>query len=386
MSGFWLQHQVSIAVFLGVLLAIALSNFFTLRRLSSYTLPARLPRLSVLIPARNEREMIGSCLHSLLAQDYPDFEVIALDDNSSDGTRQVLLALAKEYGRLKVLAGAPLPSAWLGKPWACQQLLAAADGDLLLFADADTCCGPHTLRQAVTAMLSEKADLLTVLPEERAPSCGERLAVSLIYWSIMSFFPLWLAQRVRAPMLAVTIGQFMLIRRAALKAIGGFTSIRQEVVDDMALGRAIIGHGLCWRLVDGNGYVSCRMYGSLRECLEGFGKNLFGVFGYRMVPYVLIWTWLGLVFLEPPTILKLTFLGIGWPGLSPTLSGLAVVEALLLWGFIVMRFRLPLWLIPLYPVTMALHLWIAIYSLILNLSGRAFWKGRQLAKRRIRWL
>ncbi|MGQ9552684.1 MAG: glycosyltransferase [Anaerolineae bacterium] len=386
MSGFWLQHQVSILVFLAVLLCIATSNLLSLRSLGSYALPRRFPRLSVLIPARNEAATIACCVRSLLAQDYPDFEIIVLDDNSGDGTRRVLKKLGSGGGKLRVLAGAALPLGWLGKLWACQQLLAAAEGELLLFTDADTCHDPQTLRQAVAALFADGADLLTVLPEEQALSWGEKLALPLIHWSVISFLPLWLAQRLQAPALSVTIGQFMLVRRSALEQIGAFTSIRQQVLDDMALGRAVKAQGLRWRLVDSGGHVSCRMYAGLRECFEGFGKNLFAIFGYRIVPYVLIWTWLGTVFLEPPVVLVLTGVGIRLPWLSPTLSELAVVEALLLWGLLVLRFRLPLPLLLVYPVAAALHICIAMYSLVLNLSGRALWKGRRLQKQRLRWI
>jgi chlorobactene glucosyltransferase len=129
LTPFWLQHQLGIATFLGILLLIALGNLLALRRLGTYPLPPLFPRVSVLLPARNEEAVIGDCVRSLLAQDYPDFEVLVLDDGSTDGTGDVLAALARTDDRLRVLTGRPLPEGWLGKHWACQQLADAATGD-----------------------------------------------------------------------------------------------------------------------------------------------------------------------------------------------------------------------------------------------------------------
>lgn len=156
--------QAGIVVFLGALLLIALSNWFALRRLESYEPGGQRPRVSVLLLARNEAVNIAACVSSLLAQDYADFEVVALDDESSDGTGEILRQLSVRDRRLRVIAGRSLPAGWLGKHWACHQLAQAASGELLLFTDADTLHHPHALRKAVAAMQTEDADLITALP------------------------------------------------------------------------------------------------------------------------------------------------------------------------------------------------------------------------------
>jgi chlorobactene glucosyltransferase len=130
---FWLLLQGSLVGFLSGLLLIALSNLYSLKRLQASPSPERYPCVSILVPARNEEANIVPCVRSLLAQSYPSFEVLVVDDNSDDCTWQVLSELANETDRLRIFRGHPLPPGWLGKHWACHQLSQAASGDLLLF-------------------------------------------------------------------------------------------------------------------------------------------------------------------------------------------------------------------------------------------------------------
>jgi len=148
-----LLPNILVILFILALLIIAVANMCTLRNLNNYKNAAKYPRISALVPARNEEDSIGACVRSLLAQDYPDFQVIVLDDNSTDRTPEILGSLAQENTGLKIIKGNPLPSGWLGKHWACHQLSQIAGGEMLLFTDADTVHKPHMLRQAVSASL-----------------------------------------------------------------------------------------------------------------------------------------------------------------------------------------------------------------------------------------
>ena len=380
------EHQNSPIIFLCVLLLIALSNLLVLRRLHRYGRPAQFPRLSVLVPARNEEANIGPCVRSLLAQDYPDFELLVLDDESSDQTAQVLASLARSDNRLRVLSGQPLPAGWLGKQWACQQLSQAATGELLLFTDADTRYHPQALSNAVAALLSERTDLLSAFLREEAVSWGERLVVPVLLWSIFSFLPLGLAYWLRLPAFTAANGQFLLFRRRAYEQIGGHAAVRQHATEDLALVRHIATHGLRWRLVDAGQRISCRMYQNFAQAYEGLSKNLFAVFDYHVLFFVLIWAWLGVVFLEPPLLLALSLVGVPLAGFSPGLAIAAMVLALLLWVLFCWRFGLPLYLAGLYPVIMTLVIFIALRSLVLTLRGRTTWKGRTLSRPQIHWV
>jgi len=374
--------EFSIILFEAILLLIILSNLRVLRRLGDYPLPSWWPSLSVLVPARNEEANIESCVRSLLVQQYPNFQVLVLDDHSTDETWSILMKLVAEGSRLRILKGKALPDDWLGKHWACHQLAQATDSELLLFTDADTRHHPLTLQASVGALLAEKADLLTALPQEEVVTWAEQLVVPLIPWSIFSFVPLWLAYRLRLPILSAAIGQFMLFRRKAYEEIGGYEAVRQDVVDDLALGRRVKAYGQRWRLVDGGQYIRCRMYQNFKQVYQGLSKNLFATFEYKIPQFVFVWSWLAFVFWVPLLILVLASIGIQLAPYSLGLTTIAVIMALLLWGITYWRFRFSQYLALLYPVTIFLAIVIATRSMVLTLTGKAVWKGRTLVRQR----
>lgn len=378
MNGY-LSHQPEvIVIFLALGLLTALSNVVSIRRFDQYPRARRLPRVSVLVPARNEAHNIEACIRSLLEQDYPDFEVIVLDDFSEDDTRRILARLAQTSNRLRVLDGRPLPENWLGKHWACHQLAQAASGELLLFTDADTRHERNALRDAVSALLAEGADLVSAFPREVAATLGEKLIVPVIGFGVVSFLPLALARRMKLPSLSVTIGQFMLFRRAAFEAIGGYESVRDQIVDDVMLGRRIIQHGFAWRLMDGTRHVSCRMYRGFWEAVDGFTKNVFAFFDHSLVLFIVVWAWIGIAFLVPPYVVFARALGVPIEGYPYSLAVIAVCESLLLWGVAYHRFQIPLYLALLYPLSLLIFVLIAFRSLVFTVTGQSSWKGRSL--------
>jgi len=378
-------QQAGLLAILSVLTLITLSNMRALRRLGEHPMPERLPPVSILVPARNEEGNIDACLRSLLAQQYPDYEIIALDDNSEDRTGAILAGLAAQYPRLTVVQGRPLPPGWLGKTWACHQLAERARGELLLFTDADTRHHPRALADAVAALQAEQADLLTAFPKQDTGSWAERLMVPAMIWTFFLFMPLRLAYRSPRPELSVTCGQFMLFRRSAYRAIGGHKVVRHEVAEDMMLGRRIKEHGLRWRVFDGCARVSCHMYRGLREALDGFGKNLFAGFRYNISAYVLGWLFAAVLVLEPLAVLALSLAGVPLAALSRGLAAASVAAMLLMVGISYPRFRFPAYLALFYPLTLVMCAVIAGYSLALALSGRSYWKGRQIGRPKIRW-
>lgn len=385
MSGGWAQHQYGIIFFLLVILAIVIANLFALRRLGEFETPVSLPSLSALVPARNEELNIEACVSSLLSQDYPDFEVVVLDDDSSDRTGEILRSLAGEDERLKVMDGEDLPEDWVGKNWACHQLFSHSDGELVLFADADTQHDPGTLQAAAAAQAALNADLLTAFPHEDTVTWAEKLTVPILNWSTLCFVPLPLAHRLRAPGLSATIGQFMLFRREAYEKVGGHEAIKDQVADDFALGRRIKSEGLRWRLVDGGDKVRCRMYRDFRQAFRGLSKSLFPAFGYRVLFFLFVWLWLGVVFLEPPLVLLSGAVGLTGPATALWLATCEVALALVLWTLAVWRFRYPWYLAPLYPVILGISIVIALSSFFAYVLGRASWKGRSLLRPKLRW-
>ena len=374
----WIDHLGGIVIFLAILLLISFINLLTLKRLGQFPDPSHCPRVSLLVPARNEARSIEGCARSLLAQGYPDFEVIILDDESTDGTGEILTRIAAEDDRLHVIHGQPLPTGWLGKNWACQQLSQAATGDYLLFTDADTYHDPLMLRDSIAAALATNADLLSGMPHQIVKTWSEQLLVPILAWSFMAFIPLALAQRVRPAFLSVAIGQYLLFRRSAYEKINGHAAVRDKVVEDFELARNIKKAGLQWRFVDATARIHCRMYHNFREVFNGLSKNLFIVFG-NIFFFALAWSALVISFLEPQLILLLALFGVALPVKLVLLSVLAIGQAILLWGLTDLRFDFPIKQAALYPLTIVLSVVIGLRSMFAHLFKRdVTWKGRSV--------
>jgi chlorobactene glucosyltransferase len=309
------------------------------------------PTVSILLPARDEARGIAACVGSLLPQRYPQFELLVLDDQSTDATPDILHALAAADPRLSPLAGQPLPPGWLGKHWACQQLFEQAHGELLLFTDADTIHQPQALRQAVAALLAEKADLVSVLPRQELGSWGERLVVPLLPWSLATFYPQRLTRRLLgfplipdrfSTALTMAVGQFMLFRREAYVRAGGHAAVRAHAADDIALARALPGHGERCCLLDAGELVTCRMYHGFDEASQGLSKNLSAAFNYSL------------------------------------LALLAVSLGAATWTLSAARFRLPWVVVLLSPAIVLTGAALALRSWRLTRAGQTIWKSRLL--------
>lgn len=386
MAGYFTHDLIyHLIIFQAVLLLIILSNIWITRRTRHHPPPAAFPMVSVLIPARNEERSIAGCVQSILAQDYPAFEVLVLDDQSSDGTRAILEALAASHPALRVLHGKPPSGNQVGKNWACSQLARQAQGELFFFTDADTLNRSDTLKVIVTALMGERADLLTGFPRQEVHSWGERLLVPFFSWAFLCFIPLTLAYRLRLPFLSIAVGQMMLFRREAYLAIGGHESVSSSVVDDMSLARQIKANRLRWRVAYIADLVSCRMYHSSREAMDGFSKNLFPAFDHRLLPFLFVFIWLLVMFWEPLVVLALLLSGLVTQ-VQPTALVACLALSILLWLIPYREMRIPLHLAFTYPLTVIANCVVAIRSLIHSLGGRITWKDRAIERARWKWL
>ncbi len=378
-----LLPNLLIVLCLLIMLIMAGINMRTLRNLKDYKRIKAVQRISVLIPARNEEENIGACVGSLLKQDYPDFQIIVLNDNSTDDTGRILAELADADDRLKIIRGQPLPPDWLGKHWACNQLYHASDGELLFFTDADTVHAPDTLSCAAAALQNEEADMLSIIPRHKLGSLAEKLVMPIFALGVFASRPLPARFRPRGVNVLSCSGKLMLFRRSSYKAIGGFEAIRQSVLDDLELAKKVIVSGLRYRLLDGTDNVSCRMYHNWTEMHEGLAKNTFPACGYNVPLSIITWLWINFAFWAPIIELGVHKVPAYPPVLSLGLAAISIIASLLLFAGYYLRFKLPLYTIPLYPVSASLITAILFSSMYLTLSGRATWKDRKLPKSKI---
>ena len=220
--------------------ALALHTALNARLLRTPTASRTQRRVSVLLPVRDEAERVAACLRSLLAQEGVDLEVVVLDDGSTDGTADVVRRTGDGDPRLRLLPGRPLPAGWLGKPHACQQLAdaAAASSEVLVFVDADVVLTPHAVAATVALLDDAGLDLVSPYPRQEAPG-ATRLVQPLLQWSWLTFLPLRVAERSPRPSLAAANGQLLAVRRAVYELAGGHGAVRADVVEDVALLKAV---------------------------------------------------------------------------------------------------------------------------------------------------
>ncbi|GAB2683209.1 glycosyltransferase family 2 protein [Thalassiella azotivora] len=237
-------------------------------------------RVSVLVPARDEATRIGACVRSVLAQrGVPDLELLVLDDGSGDGTADVARRAAGGDARVQVLTGAPLPAGWLGKPHACAQLARAASGSVLVFVDADVLLAPDAVAATVTQLRRTGLDLVCPYPRQVAVTPGERLVQPLLQWSWLTTVPLRVAERTSRPSLGAANGQLLCVDAGVYRRCGGHEAVAGDVLDDLALLRAVKaagGHGV---VTDGTDVASCRMYEGWGQVRDGYSKSLWSAFG-----------------------------------------------------------------------------------------------------------
>ena len=264
------------------------------------------PRVSILVPARNEAATITACVLSLLHQTYPDYEVIVLDDASSDSTGAQLDALATAHPRLRVIHAQETPPAdWNGKGYACHRLAQHATGEWLLFTDADTVHTPQSIALGVAQAETLKTDLLSAFPWQQTETWSERIMVSFI----VDFLPLvgldFRAISNNQGTHSAGNGQYLLTRATAYQHVGGHAAVFRETLDDFALAKRYRQEGFKIALVDGKDLLRCRMYPNVRALWEGFSRSMMhGLDNSSMTPHTLAWSLLfvwcyGCLFVNP---------------------------------------------------------------------------------------
>ncbi|MGH9785226.1 MAG: glycosyltransferase [Terriglobia bacterium] len=242
--------------------------------------PPTMPRVSAIIPARNEEANIATCVRSLLAQGPApgnDLEIIVADDGSEDKTAEIVRELAANSPSVRLISVPPLPAGWLGKNHALHAAVEQAQGEWLLFTDADTRHEPRTLAAVIARAEKENLDLVSFSPRQETRTWWEKAVIPLVFQELARLYPF---SRVNDPHdpIAAANGQYILIRRKAYQAVGGHQAVRNEVVEDVELARLAKRAGFRIWFGSGEGVVSTRMYRRYSEMWDGWLKNLYPLY------------------------------------------------------------------------------------------------------------
>jgi len=346
------------------------------------------PLISVCVPARNEERNIRRCVEALLAQTYPIFEIIVLDDRSMDATWEILRALARKNDNLKVINGSVLPPGWAGKPYALIQTVKKARGKWLCFVDADTFVAPDALTAVYAKSLDCQADLFTIFTKQIMLTFWERTVLPLVMMALsVGFSP----RKVNDPRRkdAIANGQFIFIKRAVYDAVGGHEAIKGSIVEDKDLAVLVKNSGYRLVVADGQKVASTRMYTSFPEMWEGWTKNIY--LGLRDDLGLLLLGVFG-AFLAFAAALLLPFWVIWGVYLTGAIGGLVgrvvLIEAILLWVYLIIwrvlaarGMGIPIW----YALTIQLGAFVFAAMMLTSawnvLSGKGVvWKGRRYTR------
>ena len=346
------------------------------RRLRRPARPAPAPSewVSVLLPVRDEAHRLEPTLRALMrALDECEHraELVVLDDESTDGTGELVRRVCGHDVRVRLVAGEPTPPGWLGKPWACAQLAGHATSlsTVLVFVDADVEVAPDAVAATVAQLRDSGLDLVCPYPRQVAVGAAERLVQPLLQWSWLTTLPLGLAERSPRPSLAAANGQLLAVDRAVYDRAGGHGAVRGDVLDDVALLRAVKAVGGRGGVTDGTDLATCRMYEGWAELEAGYTKSLWRAFGSPAgglgvaASLAAVYVW--------PAVAALGGSPVGALGYAAGVAGRVVTGR---------RTGARVWPdAAAHPASVALFGWLTVRSVLLHRRGAVRWKGRSVA-------
>ncbi|MGE4584162.1 MAG: glycosyltransferase family 2 protein [Sphaerochaeta sp.] len=343
--------------------------------------------VTIAVPARNEEAMIERCVRSLMQQSYANLEILVLDDNSTDHTATIVRNLQKEDARIRLITGKSLQPGWGGKIYAMQQLFEASNGKFVLFTDADTVHEPSSVSYGLGILEKTQASMLSGYPRQQAKTLGIEMLVSAMLFNPTLFVPFRFQERWQFPIFAMAIGQYLLVKREALEAFGGFISLKTEICDDVGLARLCARNGFKQVFAPLKDHVSCEMFSSFGQAWHGLERSINGVVKQGLIGFVLILAIVGVLLLLSSSpiiaVVYAVFLTLGnahsysLPFLFTLLGSVLLfsswARAASYFGFSKKCGRLGL-------VTILLVVAMYLHGYHIRKSGRGFaWKGRILS-------
>ncbi|WP_231459193.1 MULTISPECIES: glycosyltransferase family 2 protein [unclassified Pedobacter] len=351
-------------IFLVIRFSVTVFNF-----LSNPKLPRTVKhydyKVSILIPARNEAENIIGLLQSIKEQDYQNYEVLVLDDDSSDNTYNLVASFCEENDKFSIYHGEALPKGWLGKNYACHQLSKQASGNYFLFLDADEEIKKGFINSLIFRMENGGLSLLSVFTNQIMLSFGEKLTVPLMHFILLNLLPLRLVRVSDNPAFSAASGQCMFFKASNYQDNNWHESVKNKIVEDVEIMKLVKQKDFKAEALLANGLIYCRMYKNLSECINGFSKNLLAGFGNNII-ILLIYQ---LLVIAWPIVLILNF----------DLSLLALPLTLVILSRLMISFlsgQNVLLNLVLHPLQMLFYLLISLISIKKHLFKTGTWKGR----------
>jgi len=327
------------------------------------------PLISVLFAARDEAAKLPEALATMLAIDYPDYQVIAVDDRSEDGTGAILCAASAKNARLKPMRVDSLPAGWLGKPHALQRAYEQSSGEWLVFTDADVHFGLEVLRRAIALAKSRNWDHLTLLAGAKTFTFGEKLVMTFFGMAFMIGTRPWEASNQRAAGYS-GVGAFQLIRRSAYEKLGTHRRLAMEVIDDMKLGKLAKEAGVRSGVARAGDFVSVHWHAGLGNTIRGTEKNFFATTGYKL-PVALLQI-LGVLLLCVFPVAALPFAH-GW---ARVFAAVATAVSLLATGAVAFELDAPVLYALTFPLGALVFAWMMARSMAVTLWQRGIvWRG-----------
>lgn len=357
-----------IFAFLFIRIIISLINAMTFHYLPNKLGDFENKSVSILIPARNEEENIGGLLQQVKEFSYPNLEVIVYNDKSTDSTPSIVQSFINKDSKFSLINGEELPDDWLGKNHACHLLSEKANGDVLLFLDADVKVKDGLIERALLYMERNKLDLLSIFPKQHAESIGEKMSVPIMNWILLSLLPLVLIRRTNIPAFSAANGQFMMFESSVYKRVLPHRLFRNNAVEDIAIIRELKKQGSKVDTLLGNKYIECRMYNGLLDSINGFAKNVVQFFGNN----VLMTIFFGLITSIAPIVV---YFIMGTKYLFVYLAGIVLIRVL-----VSVSSKQPVVQnVVLLPLQQLVFLVIITRRIIGNKKNNLKWKGRSIA-------
>ncbi len=333
------------------------------------------PKISVLIPARNEETRIRPTLNALLNQNYPNYEICVLNDSSTDSTGDILAEYQAKSSKIKIFNGKPLAEGWKGKPHALQQLIDQTDGDYVICLDADLTVSEDFISWSILRMLKTGVDSMSAWPRHNYQQKREYIVCPAIYTLTSFLMPLWLIHTTKNKFFAFAI-QFAIYKREALEKIGGYAAAKNVMNEDLGMAREMKAAGYKTIFLDAKRKIRGDMYENFSSAVTGIERSIASVFENKLYPILILSIFLFIALILPPFfVLAVTLLqASGW---YLGIIGISLFCGSWIFAMINRRLNPLSWFI--FPVTYSAIIFLAWRSYFRSRTGKGFiWKGRKV--------